>query len=203
MVDDAAASAAERSAKRQSTLWALAFLGGMFGMAWFLTASDWIASPWGMMLMLLPMALLFPLVRASQRLQSVRGSASPVTVRYNRRMLWASFAYMIGLFAAIFMFKQHAHGPVAAALLSLLPTLPIFAMIWAMARYIIEESDEYLRGRTINAALVATGLLLAVATFWGFLTTFGVAPAVPMWTAVPVWCLGLGVGHLVNRMTGA
>ncbi len=49
---------------------------------------------------------------------------------------------------------------------------------------------------------IATGLLLAVATFWGFLTTFGVASAVPMWTAVPVWCLGLGLGHVIGKVRG-
>lgn len=194
---------AERRARRHARLWAVAFLGGMFGMAFFLTRTGLIASPWGMMLMLAPMALLVPLIRASERLQSTRGYASSVTMRYNRRMMWASLAYMIGLFAAIFLFRDQQPGPVAATALALLPTLPIFAMLWAMGRYIIEETDEYLRGRTINAALVATGLLLAVATFWGFLTTFGVAPAVPMWAAVPIWCLGLGVGNLVNRMRGA
>ena len=53
-----------------------------------------------------------------------------------------------------------------------------------------------------SSAAFTTGLLLAVATFWGFLTTFGVAPAVPMWTAVPVWCLGLGLGHFIGKVRG-
>lgn len=190
------------TAKRMTAFWGAAFMIGMFGTAWVLKSTEILARPWGFALMLLPMLLLIPLIRASEHMQRETGCASPVAQRYNRRMLFASFAYAIGLGAALLIFTGQTVSKPVAALLALLPTLPVFAMIWAMARYVIEETDEYLRTRTVHAALVATGLLLAIATFWGFLTTFGVAPNVPMWAAVPVWCLGLGIGHLVGKVRG-
>lgn len=193
----------ERTIKRAAWFWVLAFLVGMFGTAIFLKTTHYIESPWGMAVLLLPMLLLFPMVRATERWQTTKGCASPVAVRYNRRMLWVSFAYMVGLMAAIFMFKRYELSIAQAALLSLLPTLPIFGMIWAMGRYLIEESDEYLRSRTVNASLIATGFLLAIATFWGFLAEFEVVPQAIAWAAFPVWCLGLGAGHLLMRIRGA
>jgi len=196
------ASPAETAARRTAGLWAIAFLVAMFATAWFLKSGKIVAAPWGLAVMILPMLLLIPMVRATERMQRETGCASAVVARYNRRMLVASFAYVVGLGGALLLFRQHDAAKSYAALLALLPTLPVFGMIWAMARYVIEEKDEYLRARTVNAALIATGLLLAVATFWGFLTTFEVAPAVPMWTAVPTWCLGLGLGHLIGKVRG-
>ena len=194
---------AASSAKRAALFWVLAFIVGMFGAGLLLITSDFIRPPWGMALMILPMLLLVPLVRASERIQLATGCASPAVMRYNRRMLAASFAYVVGFLIAVALFKGQAVSKPVAALLSLLPTLPTLGMIWAMARYVIEESDEYLRARTVNAALTATGLLLAIATFWGFLTTFDVAPHVPTWAAVPVWAVGLGIGQLVEKVRGA
>ena len=189
------------SAKRATIFWATTFIVGMFG-AGALLFTDLIQPPWGMAVMLVPMLLLIPIVRASEQMQRAAGSASPAAARYNRRMLAASFAYVIGFLVAIALFVDQPVSRPVAAMLSLLPTLGTFGMIWAMARYVIEESDEYLRARTVNAALVATGFLLATGTFWGFLTTFGVAPHVPMWAVVPTWAVGLAIGQLVNKVRG-
>lgn len=190
------------STKRATKFWALAFVGGTLG-AGLLLFTGFARPPWGMAIMILPMLLLIPMVRAFERMQGASGCASPAMVRYNRRVVTATFAYVIGFMIAVALYKGQAVSKPTAALLSLLPTLPTFGMIWAMARYVIEESDEYLRARTVNAALVATGVLLAAATFWGFLTTFDVAPHVPTWAAVPVWAIGLGIGQLVEKARGA
>lgn len=195
-------TSATSSAKRATFLWAAAFMVGMSGTG-ALLFTDFVQPPWGMAVMLVPMLLLIPMVRASERMQRAAGSASPAATRYNKRMLAASFAYVIGFLVAIALFVDQTVSKPVAAMLSLLPTFGTFGMIWAMARYVIEERDEYLRVRTVNAALVATGLLLAAGTFWGFLTTFGVAPHVPMWVLVPIWAMGLGIGQLVNKVRGA
>ncbi len=192
-----------RNQKRALGLWAVAFLGSMLAMGIFLTSTHYDSKPWGQALMLLPMILIIPMVRTSERLQAHKGCASPVVVRYNRRMLGVSFAYVIGLFAATLIFKNYELNALQAALLSLLPTLPVLGMIWAMGRYLIEETDEYLRNRTVNASLIATGFLLAVATFWGFLANFDVVRPTSGWAAVPVWCVGLGLAGVINKVRGA
>lgn len=192
-----------RRDKRAIWLWAGAFMAGMFGMAGWLSTSGLMGKPWSLALMALPMLLLIPMMRASERSQRASGCASPVAVRYNRHMLVVSFAYMIGLFTATSLYNAYDLTPVQAGLLSLLPTLPIFGMIWAMGRYLVEEQDEYLRARVVASALIATGLLLAIATFWGFLASFKAVPAMPGWAVVPIWAVGLGVGQLVNKVRGA
>jgi hypothetical protein len=75
-------------------------------------------------------------------------------------------------------------------------------MIRAMALLLKEERDEYLRQRFVEQSLVATGLLLTVATLYGFLNAFDVAPRIDAWAAFPVWAIGLGLGRLVRRDGG-
>jgi len=73
--------------------------------------------------------------------------------------------------------------------------VPIYAMIWAMARYLVEEDDEFLRHRAIMASLFGLGLVLAAGSFWGFLETFGVVPHVDAWWTFPAWAIGMGIAQ--------
>lgn len=190
----------ETFSRRPVWIWAAAFFVGMFGTGFVARWLDLPSIP-SMLVMIPPMLLLIPFVRATERAQAACGAFSPATRRYNRRGLIWSFAYMLLLFVAIIGSRAlHAQGPLLW-LLAVLPALPILYLIWAMARYLVEEQDEYLRMKVVNAALSATGLLLAVATVWGFLETFSLVPHVPSWAAVPVWAVGLGLGTFVNRWT--
>ncbi|HUD28881.1 MAG TPA: hypothetical protein VMQ93_08420 [Novosphingobium sp.] len=189
---------AETVSRRPVWLWGAAFFVGMFGTGF---AARWLDLPSvpSMLVMIPPMLLLIPFVRATERAQAACGAFSPATRRYNRRGMAWSFAYVLLLGVAVIGAKSlHAQGPLLW-LLAVLPALPILYLIWAMARYLVEEQDEYLRMKVVNAALSATGLLLAVATVWGFLETFALVPHVPGWAAVPVWAIGLALGTFVNR----
>jgi hypothetical protein len=146
------------------------------------------------------MLLLIPMVRSTERAQAASGCVTPATRRYNRRVLVMSFGYLLALFVAIGVTRQlDVRGPLLWVL-AILPTLPIMGMIVTIARLLIEETDEYQRTRTVRASLVATGVLLVVATLWGFLEMFGLVPHVWVWAAFPVWALGLGIGQIVNRI---
>ena len=72
-------------------------------------------------------------------------------------------------------------------------------MIWAMGLLLREESDEYLRARLVQQSLIATGFMLTVATLYGFLNTFDVAPRVDAWAVFPLWALGLGLGRIFQK----
>ena len=183
-------------------LWGIAFVGAMFGTAF--AAKVLHFGPYAIMgAMAAPMLLLIPFVRSTEALTAARGCSSPAVRRYNRRSLIWAFSYVVALMFAITVFNSlQPTGPLLW-LLALLPSLPILYLVWTMGRYLAEETDEYLRMRTVHAALFATGLLLSVATIWGFLENFGVVPHVQGWAAMPVWALGLGLGHFVNRWRGA
>ncbi len=176
--------------------WLIAFFVGMFGAPIFARIID-LNSFWSMAIMIPPMLLLIPMVKSAQKYHAATGGTlSPAIAAYNRRSLIWSFTYMITLFGAISVYNQlKPTGPILW-MLAILPALPILYFIWAMGRYLADEADEYMRMRQVTYALFATGWLLALATIWGFLETFGVAPHVPSWAAIPVWAIGLGVAQI-------
>lgn len=182
--------------------WPAAFVSAMFGAGIFARAID-LNEFWSMAIMIPPMLLLIPLVKSTQkRQQAVCGNVSPAIIAYNRRMLIWSFAYMAALFGAITVYNQWKPiGPILW-FIAIIPALPIVYFVWALGRYLIEETDEYIRMTQVSAALFATGWLLVLATFWGFLETFGVAAHVPAWAAVPVWAIGLGVAQIWRAVRG-
>lgn len=163
-----------------------------------LKLTDAITDTVAMILFVGAMVLLIPLVRAGER----QHRASPVMVRYNRRFLAACFGYVLGLGIAISLWNTYTlTGPVVFAI-ALLPTIPTFAMIWAMGRYLVEETDEYLRYRTVRAAIMSLGLVLAIGIFWGFLEMFELVPHIWAWWVLPVWACGLGLAQLWMKVRG-
>ena len=71
------------------------------------------------------------------------------------------------------------------------PALPQVAIVASLGLYLKEEGDEFERALMVEQILWSTGVLLSVATVWGFLESFGEAPHVePYWSAV-VWLVML------------
>lgn len=126
---------------------------------------------------------------------------SPALRRYNRRILLLSLAYMVTLFAAVFLFGRHhlERGPVAW-IAALLPALAVIGFFGAIGRYLVEETDEYLRDQMVRQSLIATGFAMSVATAWGFLENFRLVPHVYAYYAAILWFVGLALGALVNRL---
>ncbi|WOF42117.1 hypothetical protein KNJ79_12935 [Sphingopyxis indica] len=192
----------EISGGRAPLYWAAAFVAAMFG-AGFGARFAGLSGFWTMVVMLPPMLLLIPLVRSTERGGNFAGCASPALRRYNRRGLIWAFTYMAALFFAISVNDWlKPEGPLLW-LIAVLPALPIVYFVWSLYRYLIEESDEYLRMRYVGHALFGLGLLLIVATVWGFLESFQVVPHVESWMVVPVWAIGLGLAQIAQRVRGA
>jgi hypothetical protein len=53
----------------------------------------------------------------------------------------------------------------------------------------------------VRAILVATGVTLAVTNMWGMVELFTTAPRLPVFFVFPLWCVGMMVGSLVNKLT--
>jgi hypothetical protein len=129
-----------------------------------------------------------------------RGCATAAGLAYNRRMLPLAAAYVVVLLAAIVLHDRfHVAGPALYAV-AVLPALPLIGIVWALGRFLIEETDEYQRNLMVRKMLVATGFMLVVATVWGFLEDFGLVRHMPAYWAFIVWCIGLGVGAGWNRL---
>lgn len=189
------------SPRRAPLLWGLAFVVAMFGTGMVARVVE-LNDFWSMAVMLPPMLLLVPMIRSTERGGNFNGCTSPALRRYNRRGLIWAFGYVAALFFAISVNDWlEPEGPLLW-LIAVLPSLPILYFVWALHRYLVEETDEYLKMRYVGDALFGLGLLLVVATIWGFLETFKVVPHIQSWFVVPVWAIGLGLSQIVRRARG-
>ena len=123
--------------------------------------------------------------------------------RYLRRFWPATGAYVLAIALATWLIPDGAQADALTVAIALLPGLGIVAMIWAMARLLIELDDEYLKLLEVRKALAATGMVLAVASVWGILELYTDVPRLPVFFIFPLWCGGLVVGQLWNRIAGA
>lgn len=191
------AASGDRPRGRSPYLWVVLYLVAI-GIVGTLKLTDAINGPTGFILLALATGLLIPIAR-----QRTAGCASKAMVDYNRRVLVSSFGYALGLGIAVTLWDNYELSRPVVFAISLLPTLPTFGVIWAMARYLAEEQDEYLRHRTIMAALIALGLVLALGILWGFLEMFELVPHVWAWWVLPVWAIGLGFAQLWQKVRDA
>ena len=80
-------------------------------------------------------------------------------------------------------------GKPAAWVLAAAVSAPVIGQIWATLA-LMRESDEFVRGLTAKQFILAAGLAMAVAVFWGFGETFAGAPHIPAWLIYPLfWAL--------------
>jgi hypothetical protein len=120
--------------------------------------------------------------------------------RYNRAAVTLSIIYVIFLFGAEIAIGRYGLGGTAAYVVAILPALPIIGLFAAIGRYLIEESDEYLRLLQVRQTLIATGFALSIATAWGFLESFDLAPHFDAYWVAVIWFGGLGIGACANRI---
>lgn len=176
-------------------LWVVAYLVATFGSGALMRTG--IVPGWpGVVLFIASFLLLLPLVRSVERAQTACGFASTAMRAYNRRVLFAGLTYVVVLFAGMAIARYYHPPSLVRIILAVAAALPVLFIIRAMALLLREESDEYLRMRLVEQSLIATGVLLTVATLYGFLNAFDLAPRIDAWAAVPLWAVGLGVGRL-------
>ena len=158
-----------------------------------------INSPTGFILLAGAMGLLIPMVRAGR----ARGCDSPATYAYNKRVIASSFGYVLGLGIAVSLWRNYEMSDPVVFAISMLPTLPTFGIIWALARYFREETDEYMRYQATIRALGGLGLVLTLGIFWGFLEMFELVPHVWAWWVLPAWAIGMGLTQLWQKVRGS
>lgn len=126
---------------------------------------------------------------------------TPATRRYIRIHVLLSVLYVACVALASAFVPDEAQPTPTVILLALLPGLVVMGWIWNMGRFLMELEDEFIRMLEIRKALVATGLTLAVCGGWGLVELFAQVPRLPVFYVFPIWCLGLAVGTLVNRLS--
>lgn len=121
--------------------------------------------------------------------------------RYIRRFVPLTIAYGASVALATAVIPDGAPASPAVIAIAVLPGLAVVGWLWAMARLLVELDDEYLRMLEVRKFLVATGTTLALTSIWGILELFTPAmPKLPVFFVFPLWCLGLAVGAVFNRL---
>ncbi len=126
---------------------------------------------------------------------------SPAIRRYNRRIIALMLIYAAILMAVVYGFNHHLLSGPAAYVAALLPALPVIGVFGAIGRYLVEETDEYVRMLTIRQTLYASGFALSIATAWGFLEAFDMVGHVESFYIAVLWFAGLGFGSCMNALT--
>ena len=120
----------------------------------------------------------------------------PAYNRYLKRFIPASVIYAGAIVLASMLIPDHAKASPLTIGIALLPGLACTAMIWAMARLLVEMEDEYLRLIEIKKALIATGFALGVAAHGiGTSRAFSVHPEAGAYAS-----LGMGLHGIVGAV---
>jgi xanthosine utilization system XapX-like protein len=131
--------------------------------------------------------------------RGMTGTRSPAARRYTRRFMTAMSVYVFTLLGAVSALRYLRPTGGLAYALAIAPALPLIAAIGVIGLYLREETDEFQRAIQTEAALWATGGMMAIATVWGFLEMFGLVPHVDSWCAFPIWSVLLAPGQLLAR----
>lgn len=114
-----------------------------------------------------------------------------------RRYVMRTFAFMVPYVAICAgMMTTDAFddvmGKPAGWVLAAAVAAPVVGQIWATLA-LMRESDEFVRMVTAKQFIIAAGLAMAIATFWGFGETFAGAPHLPAWLIYPLFWAAFGM----------
>lgn len=135
--------------------------------------------------------------KVGRRLMATQPTAAEK--RHQRRVMAVMSVYCVVLIGVLMLWQSTRVSGPWLWLLAVAPALPLSGAIVATGLYLREETDEFQRAIHAEAALWATGGMLAITNVWGFLEMFRVVPYVPAWLAFVVWCACLGPAHIIAR----
>jgi hypothetical protein len=112
---------------------------------------------------------------------SVVNNGTPAGRRYVIRTLAFMIPYMLICFSMMVSdaFDDIIGKPAGWGLAAVV-SAPVVGQLWATLS-LMRESDEFVRAVVAKQFIIAAGLAMALATFWGFAETFATAPHLPGW----------------------
>lgn len=187
--------------KRPVIFWFLMFAGALAAMGIIPEVSNIDDPVIANALMLLPMAFILKAGLNATHNAKLHGDRGTPQANYLKRMLVVTLLYLGSLFAATMLIEDGDPITALSVAIAIVPGIAVAGYFWAIARFMIELKDEFLRMLQIRQALVATAISLSAASVWGFLESFEQAPHVDAYWWPIIWFFGLGVGALVNKLT--
>ena len=113
---------------------------------------------------------------------------TPAAHRYTRRMWKISVLYIVLIAVNTAVKYTPEVSKLALALAALASAVPVVVMLVVLAIYLREETDEYVRDRSVISMLAGLGALLAASSVLGMLQLGGLVENLPIFLAFPLWC---------------
>jgi len=157
-----------------------------------------------MLITAIPCALAMVMFRAGYKSADVQDNGcapgGEAQKRYIKRTAISTSLYLI-TFAVLMLAEQEWDvSRQVMMVLSVLPGLGIVGVFWAIARLIVEETDEFMRMLVVRQALIASSFALSLASVWGFMESADVVPHIDAYYWAVAFFIGLIIGAVVNRI---
>lgn len=117
---------------------------------------------------------------------------TPADRKYVIRTMAFTIPYVAVNVAAIFGAFDEIIGKPAAWVLAAVVAAPIIGWIWSILS-LMRDSDEFMRALLAKRFVVAAGMAMAIASFWGFGESYANAPHIPNWMIFPLFWACFGV----------
>lgn len=149
------------------------------------------------LLTIIPVALIAFSIATSFRRTETKPKAAH---RYLARLAVVMAFYLVTLFLAEQLIEHQGVTGASAVILALLPGLSFAGVVWVFGGLIVEEQDEFFRLLYVRQGLIATAISFTLAAVWGFLETYNIVEPVAAFWWPTIWCFGIGVGAIANKL---
>lgn len=134
-----------------------------------------------------------------KKMHSLRGNGETVArKRYHRAVLQFMAAYVVVLLCSSWFVKHDGAEHFYLYFWSILPAIPIIAMIVRMGRYFQEETDEYKKLMRMRSILVGTAALVGALVVDDFLRAFAHAAGFRPFVLFLIFAFAIGITELVQ-----
>jgi peptidoglycan/LPS O-acetylase OafA/YrhL len=120
--------------------------------------------------------------------------------RYERDVMRAMVVYVVVVLCASWFVKHDGGEKFYLYFWSILPAIPVIAIIARMGRYLQEETDEYQRLLAMQSILVGTAALLATIVVNDFTRAFANTAALPPFVSFLIFCAAMAIMQMVQRL---
>jgi len=127
--------------------------------------------------------------------------ATPARKSYHRAVFRFLTAYMVVLLCSSWFVKHDGAERFYLYFWSLIPAIPIIAMILRMGRYLQEETDEYQKLVRMRAILVGTAALLGALVVDDFLRAFAHVNGFRPFVLFAIFALAMAITEAVQSIT--
>jgi hypothetical protein len=118
--------------------------------------------------------------------------------RYIAWFIPTMIAYTLAVLGVTWLFNNQPPSPPLSYVIALIPALPVLGVFAILARYLAEETDEFVRMRQVTGLLIGMGLTLSFCTVWGFLEFYVDVPKIGIFHTVWIFFGGMGLGNAVT-----